>query len=61
MTSFASVLEDNVEVVEGQEIFRQLSANVALAASRFRMEQVPEYAPIKYAGHEAGEFFFRPI
>lgn len=59
--SFASVLEDNAEVIEGQEVFRQLSANVALAASKFRMEQVPEYAPIKYAGHEAGEFFFRPI
>jgi hypothetical protein len=24
------------------------------------MEQDPQYAPIKYAGHEAGEFFFRP-
>lgn len=59
--SFASVLEDNADVIEGQEVFRQLSANVALAASRFRMEQVPEYAPIKYAGHEAGEFFFRPL
>jgi hypothetical protein len=22
------------------------------------MRQVPEYAPIKYAGHESGDFFF---
>jgi hypothetical protein len=25
-----------------------------------RIVQVPQYAPIKYAGHEAGEFFFVP-
>lgn len=55
------VLAANDEVLEAQRLYRQVSARVALAAERYRFEQVPEYAPIQLAGHEAGDFFFVPI
>jgi len=58
--SFISVLQEMVEVTEGQRVFRELSARVAFDANRYRVEQVPEYAPIKYSGHEAGDFLFIP-
>lgn len=54
------VLRTNQEVLEAQRLYREVSARVALAAERYRVEQVPEYAPIGTAGHEAGDFFFVP-
>jgi uncharacterized caspase-like protein len=54
------VLEANGEILEAQRLYREVSARVALAAERYRFEQVPEYAPIQHAGHEAGDFFFVP-
>lgn len=54
------VLQTNQDVLEAQRLYREVSARVALAAERYRMEQVPEYAPIGTAGHEAGDFFFVP-
>lgn len=54
------VLEANGDILEAQRLYREVSARVALAAERFRFEQVPEYAPIQHAGHEAGDFFFVP-
>jgi hypothetical protein len=47
-----------VGVLSGQEMFRQLQIRVAATAQRVDAQQVPEYAPIKFAGHEAGDFFF---
>ncbi len=32
--------------------------SIISAAAELRTEQLPEYAPIKFAGHEAGDFFF---
>ena len=29
-------------------------------AAEASLPQAPEYAPIQFAGHEAGEFFFQP-
>lgn len=54
------VLRTNREVLEAQRLYHEVSARVALAAERYRVEQVPEYAPIGAAGHEAGDFFFVP-
>ena len=54
-------LADNREVLEAQRLFQLIAARVALAAERFRFEQTPEYAPIRFAGHEAGDFFFVPV
>jgi predicted nucleic acid-binding Zn-ribbon protein len=52
------VLRSNQGVLPGQEMFRHLRLRVAAQADRAQVSQVPEYAPIKYAGHEAGDFFF---
>ena len=54
------VLLANTDVLETQRLYREVAARVALAAERYRFEQIPEYAPIQYAGHEAGDFFFVP-
>jgi FOG: TPR repeat, SEL1 subfamily len=55
---FIELLQTNVGVLSGQEMFRQLQMRVAATAQRVDAQQVPEYAPIKFAGHEAGDFFF---
>ncbi len=56
--SFIELLNTNVGVLPGQEMFGLLQIRVAVAAGQSAVEQVPEYAPIKFAGHEAGDFFF---
>jgi len=59
--AFLDVLENNQGVLEGQRLFRTVSAAVAIAADRYKVEQVPEYAPIRHAGHESGDFFLVPV
>jgi len=61
---FARALLDVLGAAEdptpGQRLFQEISARVAWAAEARRFEQLPQYAPIKYAGHESGDFFFVP-
>jgi hypothetical protein len=54
------VLKANEDLIDGSRLYREVAARVAYAATRFEVEQVPEYAPIKYAGHDFGDFFFVP-
>ncbi|HEU4370969.1 MAG TPA: caspase family protein [Methylomirabilota bacterium] len=56
--AFLEVLRANVGLMPGQELFGHLRLRVASVADRVQMRQVPEYAPIKYAGHESGDFVF---
>jgi hypothetical protein len=58
--SFLKTLTDNDTILEGYKLFRGLAKEVQQTASRFGIDQIPEYAPIKHGGHEAGEFFFIP-
>jgi uncharacterized caspase-like protein len=58
--AFLDALRGNDDLLEGQRLHQQVAVRVAYAADAVRFEQVPEYAPIKYAGHDAGEFFFLP-
>jgi hypothetical protein len=58
--AFVTALEDNSALIEGQKLFREVTATLAAAATQSTIIQVPEYAPIKFSGHEAGEFFLRP-
>ena len=63
--AFLDILGENNEILEGQRLYQEVSARVAHAASAVRtdlgpVEQVPRYAPIKHAGHEAGDFLFVP-
>jgi hypothetical protein len=59
--SLLDVLKANSEILEGGRLHREVAARVAYAAGRLQVEQVPEYAPIKYAGHDFGDFFFVPV
>jgi hypothetical protein len=54
------VLQANDEVIDGARLHRDVAARVAYAAAGLQFDQVPEYAPIRFAGHEAGEFFLVP-
>ncbi|MFT5443976.1 MAG: TPR repeat protein [Myxococcota bacterium] len=58
--AFIDTLSANADVIEGQRLFQELSAQVTWAAEAKNFEQIPQYAPIKFAGHESGEFFFVP-
>lgn len=56
--AFLEVLQDNDGVLEAQRLYREVAARVLVLAERFRVEQKPEYAPLKFAGHESGDFIF---
>ncbi len=58
--SLIDVLQGAPELLEGRSLHREVAARVAHAAGEMRFEQVPEYAPIRFAGHETGEYFFVP-
>jgi hypothetical protein len=53
-------LNDNNQLLTGQRLFREIASNMALKSATAGLQQVPEYAPIQFAGHEAGEYFFMP-
>lgn len=55
---FIELLEGNVGLLSGRELFHLLQLRVASAAEQKGIRQVPEYAPIKFAGHESGGFIF---
>jgi uncharacterized caspase-like protein len=59
-TALLSVLRDNNQLLTGQQLFREIAAGMALRSTNAGLKQVPEYAPIQFAGHEAGEFFLLP-
>ncbi|MEX2617441.1 MAG: caspase family protein [Alphaproteobacteria bacterium] len=59
-SAFLGALEANTGIVEGQRLYRMVSERVTNIAAAKDFEQVPQYSPIKYAGHEAGDFFFVP-
>lgn len=58
--AFLNVLQDNNRLMEAQNLFREVSTSLALGAIDSPVPQVPEYGPIRYAGHESGGFFFQP-
>lgn len=58
--AFLNVLQDNNRLLEAQRVFREVSTSLALNAAKSPLPQDPQYAPIRYAGHESGEFFFLP-
>ncbi len=58
--AFIKALENNSDLLEGQALYREVANNIVAVAADYGIEQVPEYAPIRHAGHESGEFFFVP-
>jgi uncharacterized caspase-like protein len=56
--TFIALLRANVGILPGQELYGRLREDVAITAQRLDTQQTPEYAPIKLAGHESGDFMF---
>jgi uncharacterized caspase-like protein len=56
--TFLDLLRRNRGVLPAQDLFRQLQVQVMTAVQGLDVRQVPEYAPIRFAGHEAGDFLF---
>src|SRR5207244_13278617 len=56
--SFLDLLRGNQGVLPAQELFRRLQLQVVTMVKGLDVRQVPEYAPIRFAGHEAGDFLF---
>lgn len=59
--AFLQVLNSNSGLLEGHSVYREVLGQVRKAATALNQDQVPDYAPIKHAGHEAGEYFFVPL
>ena len=58
-SAFLTVLRGSSDIIEGQHVYRAVAERLA-DSSAMGIDQVPRYAPIKFAGHEAGDFFFVP-
>ncbi len=58
--AFIDTLNSNEQILEGFQLYRSVQKRMKQVTARLNVEQNPQYAPIKYAGHEAGEFFFLP-
>lgn len=58
--SFLAVLQENQDLIEGERLYHEVAQRVLDKASRFGVDQQPEYAQLRLAGHEAGDFLFVP-
>lgn len=56
--AFLDVLEQSNGILSGPELFLKIKNQVTNKAESVGFEQVPEFKPIKGAGHEIGDFFF---
>lgn len=54
------ILSENTEILEAQRVYQELSARVLNAALKAHFNQRPEYGPMRFAGHESGDFLFVP-
>jgi uncharacterized caspase-like protein len=58
--NFIDVLSENQDILPGKQLSDVLSARVLDVARRMNFQQRPEYAPIRFAGGESGDFIFVP-
>ena len=58
--SFIDALKNNDSLMDGNKLFISVLADVRKRSKQLGVEQIPDYGAIKYAGHEAGEFFLVP-
>jgi len=54
------VLRENKSVIDGRTLHQKIAQSVTYAAKAASIEQIPQYTPIKFSGHEAGDYFFIP-
>jgi len=55
--AFLNALNENKGILQGYALYRDVSKVVNTGSGEI---QTPEYAPIRHAGHETGQFFFVP-
>jgi hypothetical protein len=55
------LLAQNSDVLEARRVWLAVRTRVEFLTKKLGQPQVPEYAPIRFAGHESGEFFFVPV
>jgi uncharacterized caspase-like protein len=58
--AFLEILQSNDDVLGGRNLYESLAARVTYRARTRSFRQEPEYAPIRFGGHEAGDFYFVP-
>ncbi|MFC1749889.1 caspase family protein [Pseudomonadota bacterium] len=59
-SAFLNALNNKEGIVQGYSLYQSVVGAVQKRAAELGVTQVPEYAPIKHAGHETGQFFFVP-
>ncbi len=59
--AFLASLKSNDQLLEGYALYLSILKRMNANPNQQGLPQSPDYAPIKHAGHEAGEFFFKPI
>ena len=59
--SLLDMLDQVKAPVAAQELFMAVSNRFAHLARRLKLSQQPQYAPIGFAGHEAGDFVLVPM
>lgn len=59
--SLLDMLDQVNAPVSAQELFQSVQARFAHLARRLSIAQQPQYAPIGFAGHEAGDFVLAPM
>lgn len=59
--SLLDMLDQVKAPVAAQELFQAVSSRFAHLAKRLQIAQQPQYAPIGFAGHEAGDFVLVPM
>lgn len=59
--SLLDVLAQVAQPVSAQELFMGVSTRFGHLAQLLRIAQQPQYAPIGFAGHEAGDFVLAPV
>ena len=59
--SLIDALSRPTDALETYVLWSTVKARVMYETRSLRQQQVPEYAPIQYAGHEGGEFLFVPV
>ncbi len=58
--AFLRVLRLSDEAISGDELHRAVASRVVVRADQLGVDQVPQYAPIRFSGHEAGDFVLIP-
>ena len=54
--SLIDVLQQNQGAITGYELYNAVAHLVEKRADKIGFSQKPDYAPLKFAGHEAGDF-----